>query len=236
MFLSQIYLSDDGNMHSIISKRSQKIQKLYKKYDYKIYTNSALEDLIKKNFDSDVYEAYNNLVPYTFKADLGRFCILYLIGGWYFDIGINLMKKIKIDEDIDLFFFRDLDKKFCLSPVTNAIIFAKEKRNPIFLECIKKITENVKNKFYGQSSLDVSSVNLFSRRISYYEDKYIIQYGQLRALTPDLNNKNLAFVGQDGTIYAYFESLRQLKIRFPEEFTNVQNYNEFYKNKTVYKS
>jgi len=236
MFLSQIYLSDDGNMHSIISKRSQKIQKLYKKYDYKIYTNSALEDLIKKNFDSDVYEAYNNLVPYTFKADLGRFCILYLIGGWYFDIGINLMKKIKIDEDIDLFFFRDLDKKFCLSPVTNAIIFAKEKRNPIFLECIKKITENVKNKFYGQSSLDVSSVNLFSRRISYYEDKYIIQYGSLRVLTPDLNNKNLAFVGQDGTIYAYFESLRQLKIRFPEEFTNVQNYNEFYKNKTVYKS
>jgi len=236
MFLSQIYLSDDGNMHSIISKRSQKIQKLYKKYDYKIYTNSALEDLIKKNFDSDVYEAYNNLVPYTFKADLGRFCILYLIGGWYFDIGINLMKKIKIDEDIDLFFFRDLDKKFCLSPVTNAIIFAKEKRNPIFLECIKKITENVKNKFYGQSSLDVSSVNLFSRRISYYEAKYIIQYGSLRVLTQDLNNKNLAFVGQDGTIYAYFESLRQLKIRFPEEFTNVQNYNEFYKNKTVYKS
>lgn len=236
MFLSQIYLSDDGNMHSIISKRSQKLQKLYQECDCKVYTNSALEDLIKKNFDSDVYDAYNNLVPYTFKADLGRFCILYLIGGWYFDIGINLMKKIKIDESIDLFFFRDLDTKFCLSPVTNAIIFTKEKRNPIFLECIKKITENVKNKFYGQSSLDVSSVNLFSRRISYYEDKYIIQYGSLRALTTDLNNKNLAFVGQDGTIYAYFDSLRQLKIRFPDEFTNVQNYNEFYKNKTVYKS
>lgn len=236
MFLSQIYLSDDGNMHSIISKRSQKLQKLYQECDYKVYTNSTLEDLIKKNFDSDVYEAYNNLVPYTFKADLGRFCILYLIGGWYFDIGINLMKKIKIDEDIDLFFFRDLDTKFCLSPVVSGIIFTKEKRNPIFFECIKKIVENVKNKFYGQSSLDVSGPNLLSKRIPYYEDKYIIQYGQLRALTADLKNKNLAFVGQDGTIYAYFDSLRQLKIRFPEEFTNVQNYNEFYKNKTVYKS
>ena len=55
-------------------------------------------------------------------------------------------------------------------------------------------------------------------------------------LTADLKNKNLAFVGQDGTIYAYFDSLRQLKICLPEEFTNVQNYNEFYKNKTVYKS
>ena len=104
MFLSQIYLSDDGNMHSIISKRSQKLQKLYQEYDYKVYTNSALEDLIKKNFDSDVYDAYNNLVPYTFKADLGRFCILYLIGGWYFDISVNLLTKIKIDVDIDLFF------------------------------------------------------------------------------------------------------------------------------------
>ena len=54
MFLSQIYLSDDGNMHSIISKRSQKLQKLYQECDYKVYTNSAVEDLIKKNFDGDV--------------------------------------------------------------------------------------------------------------------------------------------------------------------------------------
>jgi len=236
MFISQIYLSDDGNMHPIVSNRSQQLQKLYQTHDYKIYTNSVLEDLIKKNFDSDVYEAYNHLVPYSFKADLGRFCILYLIGGWYFDIGIKLLKKIELDANIDLFFFRDLNKKFCLSPVLNGIIFSKEKRNPIFLECIKKIVENVNNQFYGESSLDISGPTLFSRKISQYEEEYIVQYGELRALTPDLNNKNLAFVGGDGKIYGYFDSLRDLKLRFPKEFTNVQNYNEFYKNRIVYKS
>ena len=174
MFISQIYLSDDGNMHPIVSNRSQRLQKLYQTHDYKIYTNSVLEDLIKKNFDSDVYEAYNHLVPYSFKADLGRFCILYLIGGWYFDIGIKLLKKIELDANIDLFFFRDLNKKFCLSPVLNGIIFSKEKRNPIFLECIKKIVENVNNQFYGESSLDISGPNLFSRKISQYEEEYIV--------------------------------------------------------------
>lgn len=36
-------------MHPIVSNRSQQLQKLYQTHDYKIYTNSVLEDLIKKN-------------------------------------------------------------------------------------------------------------------------------------------------------------------------------------------
>jgi len=235
MFVFQIYLSDDDNMHPIISKRCEKIKKFYSECNYKIYKNKEAEDFIKNNFDHDIFEAYNNLVPYSYKADLLRFCLLYFFGGWYFDIAINLLKKIKIEDNIDIFAFKDLETKFCLSPVTNAIMFAKEK-NLIFMECIKKIVENTKNKFYGQLSLDISGPNVFSRRLSQFEDQYTIQYGELRKLTPDLKNKNLAFVGYDGTIYAYFESLRELKIKRPEEFENINNYNENYKNKTVYKS
>ena len=152
---------------------------------------------------------------------------------WYWN---QIIKKDRARCKYWFIFFRDLNKKFCLSPVLNGIIFSKEKRNPIFLECIKKIVENVNNQFYGESSLDISGPNLFSRKISQYEEEYIVQYGELRALTPDLNNKNLAFVGGDGKIYGYFDSLRDLKLRFPKEFTNVQNYNEFYKNRIVYKS
>jgi hypothetical protein len=69
MFLSQIYLSDDRNMHSIISKRSQKLQKLYQECDYKVYTNSALEELIKINFTSkeNNIKINNEILPLEIK-------------------------------------------------------------------------------------------------------------------------------------------------------------------------
>jgi hypothetical protein len=128
-----------------------------------------------------------------------------------------------------------LGRKFCLSTLTNAIIFAKEK-NKIFVERKKKTVEIKKNKFYVQATLNISCSNIFSTRISQFEDQYTIQYGELRKLTPDLQNKNLAFVGYDGKIYAYYESLRELKIKSPEKFENINNYNENFKNKTIYKS
>jgi hypothetical protein len=123
-----------------------------------------------------------------------------------------------------------LGQKFCLSTVTNAIIFAKEK-NKIFMERKKKTVEVKKNKFYAQSMLNISCSNIFSTRISQFEDQYTIQYGELRKLIPDLQNKNLAFIGYGGTIYTYFDTLREFKIKRPEEFKNINNYNKILKTK-----
>lgn len=98
------------------------------------------------------------------------------------------------------------------------------------MERKKKTVEIKKNKFYVQATLNISCSNIFSTRISQFKDQYTIQYGELRKLTPDLQNKNLAFIGYDGLIYAYFESLRELKNKTPEEFENINNYNEIRSN------
>ncbi len=99
------------------------------------------------------------------------------------------------------------------------------------MERKKKTVEVKKNKFYAQSMLNISCSNIFSTRISQFEDQYTIQYGELRKLIPDLQNKNLAFIGYGGTIYTYFDTLREFKIKRPEEFKNINNYNKILKTK-----
>jgi len=54
-------------------------------YQYKLFDDDECAEYIKNNFDKDVLDAYNNLIPGAFKADLFRYCILYKEGGIYMD-------------------------------------------------------------------------------------------------------------------------------------------------------
>ena len=40
---------------------------------------------IKKHFPNSILQAYDSLIPKAFKADLFRYCFLYIRGGCYFD-------------------------------------------------------------------------------------------------------------------------------------------------------
>ncbi len=52
--------------------------------DYKRFNNEELREFIKEHFDESVVKAYDSLRSYSNKADLGRYCLLHAIGGWYF--------------------------------------------------------------------------------------------------------------------------------------------------------
>src|SRR6056300_1410646 len=56
--------------------------------DFKIYYYSDKDsrDLIKNNFNDDTLDAYDTLIPGAYKADLFRYCIMYLNGRIYSDL------------------------------------------------------------------------------------------------------------------------------------------------------
>ena len=58
-------------------------------YEHHYYTNSECEQIIRANFDPDVYQAYKILIPGSAKANLFRYCILYLFGGVYININCS---------------------------------------------------------------------------------------------------------------------------------------------------
>ena len=114
-----------------------------------LYDEEDCRTFIKDNFNPDVLESYNSLIPCAYKADLWRYCVLYINGGFYMDIKfgcVNNFKFISLSEKE--YFVRDRPEN-C---VYNGLMVCKP-RNNILFNTIRQIVKNVKNKYYGLCSL-----------------------------------------------------------------------------------
>jgi mannosyltransferase OCH1-like enzyme len=81
-----------------------KLTKQNPEFEHRLFDDADCRAFIKGNYDSDVLEAYDRLVPGAYKADLWRYCVLYKTGGVYLDIkfqcepGFSLMEFTKDSE------------------------------------------------------------------------------------------------------------------------------------------
>jgi mannosyltransferase OCH1-like enzyme len=55
-------------------------------FDHYLYDDADCREFIATEYGGDVLEAYDQLVPGAYKADLWRYCVLYKTGGIYLDI------------------------------------------------------------------------------------------------------------------------------------------------------
>jgi len=124
--------------NSIITKNPEFLYHLYDVYN--------CYDFIKQNFNNEVYETYVNLIPYNYKMDLWKYCILYINGGVYIDMGFYNTPEFSLLELTDQeYFVKDLESLG--GGIYNGFMVVKP-RNQILWNCILKIVENVKNKRY----------------------------------------------------------------------------------------
>ena len=118
-------------------------------FNHYLYDENDCREFIKNNFNEDVLNAYNSLIPCSYKSDLWRFCVLYINGGVYLDIKIKCVNGFKLISLTEKeFFTRD---RIEYSVITGLIITLP--KNEILLKCINQIVENVKNKYYGNCAL-----------------------------------------------------------------------------------
>jgi mannosyltransferase OCH1-like enzyme len=145
----------------------KKIRRYNPRFNYHIYDDNECREFIKNNFDHEVLNAYDTLVPGAFKADLWRYCILYKKGGIYLDI-----KYIPIN---GFRFVNLLEKEhFVLDwgnqGIYNALMVCKP-GNEILLRAIKQVVNNVKNRYYGTDPLDPTGPNLLGNFFSDHEKR-----------------------------------------------------------------
>ena len=57
-------------------------------YEYVFYDDAQCREFIGKHFHANVLHAYDAILPGAFKADLFRYCELYVNGGWWFDMDV----------------------------------------------------------------------------------------------------------------------------------------------------
>ncbi len=126
-----------------------RLKRRHPRFQYYLYDDNDCREFIKKNFPEEVLLAFDKLIPGAYKADLWRYCILYIHGGIYLDIkfnSINNFRLIALTEKEH--FVLDADN----IGIYNGFMVCKP-GNKILLDCINKIVEHVKIKYYGESYL-----------------------------------------------------------------------------------
>ena len=161
--------------HKNIDSDFQKIIDSWKynnsNYDYVLYDRNEREKFIIKHFDSNVIKAYKSIISGAYKADLFRYCYLYINGGVYIDIDtlcLNSIDKI-IPDGAEMVVPIDLNSTPSEGQhnLSNGFIACKPK-HPVMLKCIEKIVFNVENNIIPKSKLDFCGPGLLGRCVNIY--------------------------------------------------------------------
>jgi mannosyltransferase OCH1-like enzyme len=117
-------------------------------FKHYLYDDNMCREFIKDNFKDDVLYSFDKLKPGAYKADLWRYCVLYINGGIYLDIKYRCVNGFKLIELTDKEYFvkdRVLSNIDC--GMYNALMVCLP-YNTKLLKTICNIVENVKNIFY----------------------------------------------------------------------------------------
>jgi mannosyltransferase OCH1-like enzyme len=186
------------NLPIHMNNRVEQLKKNNPRFEHYLYDDNDCREFIKNNFDENVVNAYDKLIPGAYKADLWRLCVLYIHGGIYMDIKlkcINGFRLIELTENNH--FVKDRP-----GPLTvyNALIVS-QKGNPFLWMGICRIIMNVKNNFYGIDALSPTGPrmlgNIILRRklrtnidMAHYEKGGYIIYKNRFVISTDYKDYN----------------------------------------------
>ena len=234
MNVSQIFLSDsDAELSPFLKHATGTVQGAFPNADYQLYNKETLRNFISENYGESVVSAYDCLKPYSYKADLGRFCLLNKLGGWYLDIGVRMVNPVEVGGRIDFLAFRDIQRFSFTSWACATTVLYSKPDNTALQFAIEMIVNNCKNKYYGITPLCPTGPSLLGAALAANGGETNFVYGDYLELTPTHEQKNRAFVLPDGTIMAWSKpsgggDLTGVGAK------GVNNYNELWAARAVY--
>lgn len=133
-------------------------------YVYRLYDDDECRRLIEVKFGPRVVAAYDAIEAGAFKADMWRYCALYVHGGVYVDLDTLCIGPIDsiIEPAAELVVPVDLDSR----NLFNAFL-AVVPRHPVMLACVKRIVANVETGV-DQSGFHFSGPGLLGRCVADY--------------------------------------------------------------------
>ena len=208
--ITQIFISDqNSDPPDLLQVAINSVKQSFSSHQYTLYNNESLRTFIAKHFGQEVVAAYDKLVPYAYKADLGRYCLLYQQGGWYADISILMRQTVTgMNAGIDMVYFSDLGDGVVpgrsLFDVSNSLLYARP-RLDVLERAIEKVVLHCQQNYYGQSIYCPTGPSVLGAAIAAKERSAAHVCGHLMALTPNHDRRNLSFVLPDGQILALFK-------------------------------
>lgn len=236
MEISQIFLSDAGDeLSPFLQHATGTVKAAFPGASHTIYNKESLRQFIADNYDTKVLWAYDTLKPYSYKADLGRFCLLNKLGGWYMDIAVRITNPVEIGPRIKFLAFRDIQRFSFTSWACATTVLYSQPNNSALQTAIEMIVVNCTERYYGITPLCPTGPTLLGKALAVNGSQSNFVYGDYLELTPAHEQKNRAFVLPDGTIMAWSKpsgggDLTGVGAK------GVNNYNELWAARDVYAS
>lgn len=196
------------------------VKNINPRFSYFLFDDNDCREFIRQHFAPDVLYSYDSLIPGAYKADLWRYCVLFIKGGIYLDIKympFNGFRFINLTESEHLVV--DIDGR-C---IYNALMVCKA-GNQTLLQAIRKIVDNVKNKYYGDTYLSPTGPELLSSIISANEPVVDLKH----EANGDENNKLILYKG-----YPILKSYHG-HIRDRIQNSKKEHYSVLWKNRNIY--
>jgi mannosyltransferase OCH1-like enzyme len=120
-------------------------------FEYVLLDNIERRAFIAVHFTESVTAAYDALIPGAYRADLWRYCYLYVHGGVYVDIKYVPQPDFRFEVLLSKeHFMLDLPTPVSDRSIQNSVLCVKP-RSPYMLSAITTIVANVMNRLYGKS-------------------------------------------------------------------------------------
>ena len=201
-------------------------------FDYHFHDTYDQRALIRDNFDEKVLKAYDTLIPGAYRSDLWRLCVLYVHGGIYMDLKLNVIKPFSsfINEDCDFVMAMEYPQSNGPHKSMLTSFMASVPKHPFLLACIDAIVERVTLKEYGINEWDVTGPIL-----------YASVFTKLYPIVPD--NIQLGIADWSSNKVILYNEIPCIKLRIPRtdspnifsEMVPEEPYSKLWHKKAIYK-
>jgi mannosyltransferase OCH1-like enzyme len=202
-------------------------------FDYYLYSDSESRAFIQANYGPDVVAAFDSLRPGAYKSDLWRYCILYKLGGLYFDIKMVPLVPLKsILRDNSTIFVKDLtvapNGAVMRECVWNGLMISPPK-NEVFKHCIDEIVDNCKERLYKRNPLDITGPCLLGRMLKLHSGQEFFNQ-MVFNLSKENNTTSVLFYHNIPYFLVEYPGYRREQWMFQKS----KHYSTLYQNKQVY--
>jgi mannosyltransferase OCH1-like enzyme len=131
---------------------------------YRMWFLDDARALIGDVYEPEVLRAFDILQPFSYKADLARYCIVNHIGGVYIDLSVTDFLGFDVG-DYEFVGFRDPNSAETSWRVSTSIFYST-KDSPILQASISECVANVRRRFYGKDPLFPTGPSVLGRAVA----------------------------------------------------------------------
>ncbi len=192
---------------------------------HRLYDQAAIRDFLRTHMEADVAWAYEHLLPYAYRADLARLCLLHEFGGLYADLSVFFHAALPVASG-KMIVFRD---RAHVAPwiVSNTILGAPA-RAPALEAAIRMIVAHCRTRYRGASSLCPTGPVLLGKAIALHCEPQQLHLGEVANAAQSDTHEALVFIDTTDRRMIGYRTKGAAGLAGLGLAHGVNNYNDFY--------